>query len=46
MSKIVVIGQAGVSIVIPTHEAPETGNYRTISAVNVTTGGRAVTTAI
>ena len=46
MSKIVVIGQAGVSIIIPNHEAPDTGDYRTISAVNVSTGGRAVTTAI
>ena len=46
MSKIVVIGQAGVSILIPNHEAPDTGDYRTISAVNVSTGGRAVTTAI
>ncbi len=46
MSKIIVMGHAGVSIVIPEHETPDTGDYRTISAVNVSTGGRAVTTAI
>lgn len=46
MSKIIVMGHAGVSITIPPHEPPDPGDYQTIDAVDVLAGGNAVTTAI
>ena len=46
MSKIVVIGHAGMKLSIPPYEPPDPGNYSTIGPVGFVAGGSAVTTAI
>ncbi len=46
MSKIVVVGSAGMQITVPPHEPPSPGGCRTIGAIDFQVGGSAVTIAI
>ena len=46
MPKVIVMGSAGMTVTIPQHEPPPPGGYRTIDALELHAGGRAVNTAI